>query len=193
MKKKILIILGHPSRESFCHALSDAYKRGALASGAEVREIRVGDLNFNPNLAHGYRRITELEDDLVGAQNQIQWAQHLVFVYPTWWWAMPALLKGFVDRVFLPGFGFKYRTGSIWWDKLLTGKTARLIVTMDAPVWYYWVINRGRTHTAMKKMTLEFCGIKPVRTTTFGSVKRSSEQQRSAWLEKVLNIGKASA
>ncbi len=190
MTKKTLIIHGHPNKESFCSALSQAYKAGALDAGAEVRELKVGDLKFNPNLAHGYRKRTELEADLIKAQDSIKWADHLVFVYPTWWGTMPAQLKGFIDRTFLPGFAFKYRDDSIWWDRLLKGRTARLIVTMDAPVWFYWLVYGRPGHNAMKKMVLEFCGIKPVRITSFGSVKRSSEKERAQWLAKVENLGK---
>ena len=191
MGKKTLIIHGHPNKESFCSALSQAYKAGALDAGAEVRELEVGDLQFNPNLAHGYRKRTELEADLLKAQDSIKWADHLVFVYPTWWGTMPALLKGFIDRTFLPGFAFKYRDDSIWWDRLLKGRTARLIVTMDAPVWFYWLAYGRPGHNAMKKMVLEFCGIKPVRITSFGSVKRSSEKERARWLAKVESLGRA--
>jgi len=186
---KILLINGHPSRESFCYALSQAYKQGAQSVGAEVREINIGDLKFSPNLAHGYRKRTELEEDLLKAQDSIRWAEHLVFSYPTWWGTMPALLKGFIDRTFLPGFAFKYRDNSIWWDRLLTGRSARVIVTMDSPVWFFRLVNGKPGHKAMKKMILEFCGIKPVRITSFGSVKRSSENQRIRWLEKVKRLG----
>lgn len=185
----ILLIHGHPSKESYCFALAQAYKQGALSAGAEVREIHVGDLQFNPNLAHGYRKITELEDDLIRAQDAIRWAEHLVFVYPTWWGTIPALLKGFIDRTFLPGFAFKYRGNSPWWDRLLTGRSARLIVTMDAPVWFFRMVYGKPGHNAMKKMILEFCGIKPVKITSFGSVKRSSEKQRISWLDKVRHLG----
>ena len=62
--KKILIINGHPDKESFNFALAAAYKKGAIASGAEVKEINVYDLNFNPNLQFGYRQRTELEAEL---------------------------------------------------------------------------------------------------------------------------------
>ena len=186
---KIVIINGHPDRESFCHALSQAYKQGAQGAGAEVREINVGDLKFSPNLAHGYRKITGLEEDLLKAQDSIKWAEHLVFVYPTWWGTMPALLKGFIDRTFLPGFAFKYRDNSTWWDRLLTGRSGRMIVTMDAPVWFFRIVYGKPGHNAMKKMILEFCGIKPVRITSFGSVKRSSDKQRIRWLEQVKRLG----
>lgn len=188
---KILLINGHPSRESFCYALSQAYKQGAQSAGAEVREINVGDLKFSPNLPHGYRKITDLEEDLLKAQDSIKWAEHLVFVYPTWWGTMPALLKGFIDRTFLPGFAFKYRDNSPWWDRLLTGRSARMIVTMDAPVWFFRFVYGKPGHNAMKKMILEFCGIKPVKITSFGSVKRSSEKQRENWLKRVRTLGES--
>ena len=187
--KKVLVINGHPDKGSLCYALSQAYKLGAQGAGAEVREINVGDLKFNPNLAHGYRKITELEEDLLKAQDSINWAEHLVFVYPTWWGTMPALLKGFIDRTFLPGFAFKYRDNSSWWDRLLKGRSARLIVTMDAPVWFYWLAYGRPGHNAMKKAILEFCGIKPVKITSFGSVKRSNDKQRVRWLDKVRQLG----
>lgn len=161
--KKILIINGHPDKESFCFALAENYKMGAYITNANVKLVHLIDLKFNPILTHGYRKISELEPDLVQIQQDIVWADHLVFVYPNWWSTFPALLKGFIDRVFVPNFAFKYRENSPFWDKLLKGKTARLIVTMDTPWWYYWLINRRPGHNAMKIGVLEFCGIKPVK------------------------------
>lgn len=148
-------------------------------------------MKFSPNLADGYRKITELEEDLIRSQDSIRWAEHLVFVYPTWWGTMPALLKGFIDRTVLPGFAFKYRDNSPWWDRLLTGRSARMIVTMDAPVWFFRLVYGKPGHNAMKKMILEFCGIKPVKKTSFGSVKRSSEKQRESRLKGVRTPGES--
>lgn len=187
--RKILIINGHPDKESYCFALAEAYSKGALASGAEVQEIVVADLQFSPNLQFGYRKRTELEPDLKDSWEKIQWADHLVWVYPVWWGSIPAILKGFVDRVFLPGFVFKKRENSLWWDKLLTGKSARIISTLDQPAWYYWLVNRQPSHNAMKKQTLEFCGVKPVRVTTIGPIRLSKEEFRKKWLTKVENLG----
>ncbi|MGE5701107.1 MAG: NAD(P)H-dependent oxidoreductase [Clostridia bacterium] len=188
--KKIVLILGHPASDSFNRALLDAYKRGALSQGAEVRELHLGEMSFDPNLAFGYRGSQPLEPDLVQAQELIRWAEHLVFFYPSWWGTMPALLKGFIDRVFLPGFGFKYRKGSSLWDKLLAGRTARLVVTMDAPVWYYYLVQGRPGHKAMKQAILEFCGIKPVRVTNIAEVRKSSDALRSKWLSQAENLGK---
>ena len=187
--KKILIINGHPDVVSYSSALAAAYKNGALASGAEVREIVVAELRFNPNLQYGYRQRVELETDLLEAREKISWADHLVWIYPIWWGGWPALLKGFIDRVFLPGFAFKYRENSVWWDRLLAGRSGHVINTLDQPGWYYWLINGRPGYYAMKKMVLEFSGIKPVRTTVLGPMRSSTDATRAKWLEKIEKSG----
>ena len=192
-KKKILIVQGNPDKNSFCDALAEAYKKGAFDANAEVKEINIREIEFNPNLAFGYKKRVELEQGLIESQHLIKWADHLVFVYPTWWGTMPALLKGFIDRVFLPGFGFQYRDDSVWWDKLLKGKSARLIVTMDTPPWYFRLIYGQPGHKAMKKSTLGFCGIKPVRISSIGPVKHSKKSKRISWLNQVQKLGEKTA
>ncbi len=186
---KILLINGHPDKESYNYALAASYKKGAIASGAEIREINIGELSFNPNLEFGYRKRTELEPDLLNAQESIQWAEHIVWVYPVWWGSVPAIMKGFLDRVLLPGFAFKKREGSVWWDKYLTGKTSRIICTMDQPSWYYRWINGRPSHIAMKKLTMNFIGIKKVRITAIGPLRLSKKEFRLKWLKKVEKLG----
>lgn len=188
--KKILIIQGHPDSESYNTALAEAYKKGAKAAGAEIKEILIRDLNFNPNLEFGYRKRTELEPDLLAAWEKIKWADHLVWIYPVWWGSLPAIMKGFIDRLFLPGFAFKKRENSPWWDKLLTGKSARIISTLDQPAWYYWLINKQPSYFAMKKLTLNFVGISPVKATTIGPIRLSKDDYRQKWLDKVERLGK---
>ncbi len=190
MHKKVLIVLGHPNNESFCGALAASYREGAAAAEAEVRELKLGDLDFEPILRLGYKETQELEPDLVAAQESIKWADHIVWVYPIWWGTMPALLKGFLDRTFLPGFAFKYRENSPWWDKYLTRRSARIIVTMDAPPIYDSLMYFGGGRRTMKKAVLEFCGIKPVGVTAFGSVKSSDAAKRDKWLAAVKELGK---
>jgi NAD(P)H dehydrogenase (quinone) len=188
--KKVLVINGHPDKESFCYALAERYKKGADAAGAECKLVHLIDLKFNPILTFGYRKISELEPDLLKMQQEITAADHLVFVYPNWWSTLPALLKGFIDRVFVPTFAFKYRPNSPFWDKLLKGKTARLIVTMDTPQWYYWLINKNAGHNAMKVGILEFSGIKPVKISSFAIIKSSNATKRNKWLDNVETLGK---
>lgn len=187
--KKILLINGHPDRESFNFGLSDAYKKGAEKSGAEIKEINIRELNFNPNLEFGYRKRTELEPDLLDAQEKLKWADHIVWIYPVWWGSVPAIMKGFLDRVLLPGFAFQKREGSVWWDKYFTGKTSRIICTMDQPLWYYKLVYRSPSHNAMKKLTMQFIGVKSVKITSIGPVRLSTDKFREKWLNKVEQLG----
>jgi putative NADPH-quinone reductase len=188
--KKILVINGHPNPASLNHALAEAYIAGATESGAQVEYLQIGKLAFNPNLQYGYQQRTELEPDLVDAWKKIQWADHLVWIHPVWWGGLPALMKGFIDRLFLPGMAFRYRENSVWWDKLLTGKTAHIISTMDQPAWYYRLFFGQPSVNQLKKSVLEFCGVKPVRLTTFGIIKTASEAQRKKWITKAELLGK---
>lgn len=187
--KKILIINGHPDKESFNFALSSAYKKGAISSGADVKEINIRELNFNPNLEFGYRKRTELEPDLLNAQEKLKWAEHIVWVYPVWWSSVPAIMKGFLDRVLLPGFAFTKRENSLLSDKGLTGKTARIICTLDQPVWYYSLIYKSPSHNAIKKGTLHYIGVQKVRITAIGPIRLSKENNRTKWLTKVEKLG----
>lgn len=190
MGKKILIINGHPNKDAFNNGIALAYKKGAENTGAEVKEIVIADLQFNPNLQFGYQKRTELEPDLVEAWEKIKWAEHLVWVHPVWWGGLPAITKGFIDRLFLPGFAFQYRENSVWWDKLLKGKTAHIITTLDQPSWYYWLVYGRPSVNQLKKSTLEFCGIKPVRVTYIGVVKTATPEIRNKWIEKVVVLGR---
>lgn len=189
MKKKILIINGHPNRESFNFGIVAAYKEGAKESGAEVRSINIADLDFNPNLQFGYQKRTEVEPDLLQAWEDIQWADHLVWVHPVWWGGLPAMMKGFIDRLFLPGFAFQYRENSLFWDKLLKGKSARIITTLDQPSWYYALIYGRPSVNQLKKSTLLFCGISPVKVTYLGIIKTSDATKRHKWLQKIKQLG----
>ncbi len=188
--KKIAIINGHPNKESFNFGVAEAYKKGATEEGAEIKEIIITDLNFNPNLQFGYQKRMELEPDLLKAWEIIQWADHLVWVHPVWWGGLPALMKGFIDRLFLPGFAYKYKENSVWWDKLLKGKTAHIITTLDQPGWYYRLMYGRPSVNQLKKSTLEFCGIKPVKVTYLGIIRDSKEEQRKTWLKKAESLGR---
>ncbi len=193
MRKKIVLINGHPNPESFNYGIAEAYKRGARKLGAEIKEIIISELNFNPNLKFGYQKRTELEPDLLEAWEKIKWAEHLVWVHPVWWGGFPALMKGFIDRLFLPGFAFRYRENSIWWDKLLTGKTAFIITTLDQPGWYYWFAYGRPSVNQLKKSILRFCGVKPVKVKYIAFVRNSDEQKRRKWLAEIERLGERKA
>jgi len=162
--RRIVIIVGHPGAESLCHTLATDYQKGAEGAGARVEVLDLAQLRFQSDLEKGQDGDQPLEPDLVRAQTLLAAADHLVFVHPNWWGTYPARLKGFLDRVLLPGFAFRYRDGGNLVDQLWKGKTARLMVTMDGPSWWYrWVMGGGGDR-ALRKSTLEFCGVRVVGT-----------------------------
>lgn len=187
--KRILMILGTPKSAGLCHALAQAYAQGARGEGHVVRQLKLGELSFDPVLHDGYDQGQALEPDLLEAQRLIHWAEHLVFVYPVWWGGLPALLKGFFDRVLLPGFAFKYRGQSQRWDKLLSGRNADLLVTLDTPPWYFRWIYGAPAHRQMIRTILGFSGIKTRRLAEFAPVRPSSEEQRQSWLRRAETLG----
>lgn len=190
MSRSIVILLGHPDRDSLCGALAERYHQATVAAGHRVQLFALGELDFDPILRHGYRQIQPLEPALQQINAAIADCQHLVLVYPTWWGGMPALLKGFFDRALLPGVAFRYRKDSVWWDRLLAGRSARVITTLDTPPWYYRWVYRMPGHQQVRRTILEFCGIKPVKITAFGPVRSSTPAQRDTWLRQAEQLGR---
>lgn len=184
-KKRTLVILGHPDSNSFSGYLALEFVNNAKESGKDVRFLKLGEMQFDPVLRHGYKQRQELEPDLVHLRDSILWAEHIAFFYPIWWGAMPALLKGALDRVLLPGFAFQYRRNSQFWDRLLVGRSAHIFTTMDTPPWYFRLIYRMPGHHQMKRTILEFCGIKPVKITSFGPVRTATQIKIDQWTTKV--------
>lgn len=182
---RVLVILGHPRLDSFCGALAGAYEAGVRAAGCEVQRLDLARLAFDPNVHLPYPRDQALEPDLARAQALIRWADHLVFVYPAWWGTLPALLKGFLDRVLTPGFAFAADDEDpSSWAKLLKGRSAHLLVTMDTPPWAYRLVYRQPGHQAMRRATLGFCGVAPTFVSTFGPVKPATAETRAQWLDR---------
>ena len=104
--KKILVINGHPVPGSYCEALKNTYCSSAEKAGAEVVQINIANLDFDPVLHHGYKIIQPLEEDLINAQKAIEAADHIMIIFPVWWGGVPAGLKGFLDRTCIPTAAF---------------------------------------------------------------------------------------
>ncbi len=188
-KLKVLLITGHPRTNSLSYALADAYEEGALKSGAAVERLDLATMQFDPHVLTISPREQLEEDDLKRAQCLILWANHIVFVYPTWWGTVPALLKGFLDRVLTNEFAFNEVEGGTGYEGLLNNKSARVITTMDTPNWVYnWIYGRPG-HKAMQRATLGFCGISPVKITAFGPVRYSTDKERKQWVKSARQLG----
>ena len=188
---RILVLTGHPRAESFCAALAERYVDGARAAGHEVRLRALSEIG--PDLVapdyHGDGGVlpawvTDLQADLT-------WCEHWVIVAPMWWGGLPAGLEAVFDRVLLPGFAFRYHREGIGWDRLMKGRSARAILTMDTPPFVLrWLWGRPILRR-LKIQVFGFCGFAPVRFTTFGVVRKSTPEKRAAWLAEVEALGRS--
>jgi putative NADPH-quinone reductase len=194
-KKKVFVLLGHPVIQSSLGSLADAYIEGAKESGHEVRRVNIADVTFDPILHNAYNDVQPLESDLVMIQENFKWADHIVILYPNWWCTMPALLKGMFDRMYVPGFAFRFkkdrsgkRTGKV--EPLLKGKSGRVIVTTGTHPWLIRIIFGDFTNE-LSRGILWFSGISPVRVTTLGpSDEHTPAHKRETWRKKIYQLGK---
>ena len=190
MGQKILIVNGNPKSNSFCHALADQYVE-ATHPEHEVRTIKLHELSFNPDLTHGYEEAQTLEPDLVAFQQALIWAEHVVFVIPVWWGGVPAKFKGLIDRTFLPDFAFKCTSGNGFPEKLLKGRTADVVYTMDTPPFYYRWIQGNPVCKQIKRTILDYCGLKQKSVLYIGPIIHSTEVKRAKWLGRMAKLAHA--
>jgi putative NADPH-quinone reductase len=190
---RIALLQGHsdPSGERFGRALAQAYAKGAEEAGHEVKMIDIATLDF-PLL----RSKKEWEqglypDSIRQAQDSIRWAQHVVIFYPLWLGSMPALLKAFLEQVMRPGFAFSKVESGTSWKKLLTGKSARIVVTMGMPALVYRWYFGAHSLKSLERNILGFVGIGPIRETLIGMIETCGAAKREKWLEKLRALGHA--
>jgi putative NADPH-quinone reductase len=196
MQRRVLLIQGHPdaAHAHLCGALERAYEEGALAAGHEVRHIQVADLNFPLLKSQDEWEHGPLPASLQGPQNDIGWAQHIVFFFPLWLGDMPALLKGFLEQVARPGFAFGSADAKMAMaNKGLKGRSARIVVTMGMPGLIYKWYFRAHSIKSMKRNILGFVGIDPVRDSVIGMTGQLNAAKARRWLDRMNALGRASA
>ena len=186
---KLLVVVGHADRASFTHAMARCYETAARAAGARTELLELATLQFDPVLREGYRGIQPLEPDLLRAQAAIEASDHVAWFFPTWWAGPPALVKGFIDRAFLPGFAFRNLPGRALPQKLLRGRSARLVTSMDAPWFWYALYYRSALHASFIAATLRYVGFSPVRSTTVFGLRNASARGRERILQRLTRAG----
>ncbi len=189
MTRRIAILQGHPdaSGNHLLNAMADAYAEGARSSGHEVRRIEVAKLDFPLLRTQAEFESDKLPPALVQARDDMRWAEHWVFLFPLWHGTMPALLKGFLEHIFRPGFAMEYREKQFP-KRLLAGRSARVVVTMGMPVvlyrWYFGALGVR----AFERSMLGFAGIKPIRESFYG-LTFADQKKRLRWIEDMRRYG----
>lgn len=194
--KRILLIQGHPdaSQPHFCHALAKAYRESALAAGHAVHAIDIATLDFPLLRSQQDWEQGAVPPALAGAQADIAWAEHLVLFFPLWLGDMPALLKAFLEQVARPGFAFHYeRTQGTFTRKALTGRSARVVVTMGMPALLYRWYFRAHSVRALERNILGFVGMAPVHETLIGMMGTAKQKECQKWLAKLRQLGAQAA
>lgn len=196
---KILVIIGTAVPDTLCHALATAYSNAATAAGAQLRII---DLATDPVPAVATsladvrmpRRSSPPPDPaVVRYREEIVWADHLVFVFPQWWGTYPAAMKAFIDAAFAAGLAHRYHATGRGWDRLLKGRTARIITTFDSPVWWsrYYYASPGER--ALRVATLGYCGVKTLATTRLSQVRHRDPAIIDGWIARAGRLGESDA
>ncbi|MBA3789109.1 NAD(P)H-dependent oxidoreductase [Patescibacteria group bacterium] len=185
---RIFILLGNPDTHSLAGDFADVYEREARKAGHEIKRLNLGDLHFDPILHKGYKMIQELEPDLKLVQENMKWCEHFVLLYPLWWSSMPALLKGMWDRMFLPGFAFHMHKNKMGWDKLLKGRTARVIIlSKNWPILIRSLF--GNFTNEISRALLGFAGFK-VHLTEIGHSENATPALLTKWEKNIANLAR---
>ncbi len=196
MHKRILLIQGHPDcgHSHLCEALEHAYEDGARSRGHEVRRIHVSELEFPLLKSQEEWEHGALPPTLQSAQDDIRWAQHIVFFFPLWLGDMPAMLKGFLEQVARPGFAFgPADSHTSMRTRGLLGRSARLVVTMGMPGILYRLYFRAHSIKSIKRNILQFVGIEPVRNSIVGMAAQMTPKKAGRWFARMDALGREAA
>lgn len=191
MTRKVLLVQAHPDAGGghFGDALAKHYADGAASAGHEVRVRRINEAEFPLLTSQAEWRDGPVPPAIADAQQDLSWSEHLVFFYPLWMGDMPALLKAWIEQVMRPGFAFSEPKGKFP-EKLLGGRSARIVVTMGMPGLFYRIFYRAHSVHSFRRNILRFAGIRPVRLSLVGLVEGGAAR-RDRWLDRMTRLGQA--
>jgi putative NADPH-quinone reductase len=191
MRRNILILDGHPdpTNERFVHALAASYREGAEQGGHTVLAIRLADLQFPLLRSQADYERGEPAEAVRRCQDAMNWATHVVILYPLWLGSMPAMLKALFEQMLRPGFAYSSLKLGRLPVKFLTGKSARIVVTMGMPAIVYRWFYRAHSLRTLQRNILKFVGFRRVRSTLIGGIAGLSSQDRGRWLDELRTLG----
>lgn len=188
----VLILIDHPWKGSFNYTIMKAFSDGLREKGHSIDRIDLNKDQFNPVFSEkelaGYAEGISLDPQVNDYQQRLLAADHLAMIFPIWWNVMPARMKGWMDKVLLPGFAFT--KGQFPEPMLDHIQGATVLTTTGAPDDVHRREYHNALHWVLSKGTLEFCGISPVEWLNFGEAGFVPQEVHEAWLEEVRTYAK---
>ncbi len=185
---RIAVVVGHARTGTYCEALGESYARGAEAGGHQANLFITSRMTFDPILHTGFERVQPLEPDLQAAHDAMIAADHLVFIFPLWLGTMPAILKGFLERVMQPDLVGLSKQGRF--PRILKGKSARIVITMGMPGFVYRWFFGAHALKMLKRNILGFVGVHPIRSLICGNIEGVGPAGRLKWLKQMEAFGR---
>ncbi len=184
----ILIVYSHPYSKSFNHAIKKSVETVLKDFGHQVRVRDLYKGSFDPVLSVtdlAAIRSGKVPSDIKNEQKHVAWADAFVVIHPVWWTGLPAMMKGYIDRVLSFGFAYTYENGAP--KGLLTGKKVFIINTTGSPYDYYSQIGM---HAVLKRTSDEgiyaFCGMEVIEHIFLGAVPAVTDDVRKGYLLDVV-------
>jgi putative NADPH-quinone reductase len=190
---KATIVFNHPYDGSFCNAILKSVTTGLKKGNHTIDVIHLDKEGFNPVMTGAdltaFRDKKTIDPKVIGYNNRIKDADHLIFIFPIWWELMPAMTKGFIDKVIFPGVAYEYKTASNTTMKPLWTniKGVTMITTMNTPGIAYWGIFGNAIKKAVMTGTFWKTGFKNRKWISFNMVKMVSVEKRKKWLTEMEN------
>lgn len=185
----VLVILGHPSKGSFNHAIANTVIETLSNNGHEVFFHDLYEEKFNPILSdQEIPKGVLLEGVIEEHCNEISKAEGIVIIHPNWWGQPPAILKGWVDRVVRAGVAYEFKEGDSGEGipiGLLKAKTALVFNTSNTPRERELQVFGDPLEILWKNCVFDFCGVKNFHRRMFGVIVTSKLEERLEWLKEV--------
>ncbi|WP_192349984.1 NAD(P)H-dependent oxidoreductase [Algoriphagus sp. Y33] len=188
---KVAIVFNHPYEGSFCNAILNSVMTGLRLSNHEVDLIHLDKDNFNPVMSSAdlkaFRDKKPVDPMVLEYKTRLEQVDHLIFIFPIWWELMPAMTKGFIDKVIFPGVAYDYVNDSSTkmkplWNKV---KGVTMITTMNTPGFLYWGIFGNAIQKALMRGTFWKLGYKNRKWISFNMVKMVPSEKRIKWLNNI--------
>jgi putative NADPH-quinone reductase len=186
---KIAIVFNHPYEGSFCNAILQSVVRGLHRAGHETDVLHLDNEGFNPVMTaedlNGFRLGAPGDPQVINYRQRLATADHLVFIFPIWWELMPAMTKGFIDKVIFPGVAYDYdRSGRFprMVKKFQRLKGITLITTMNSASLVYRLIFGNAIKRALFTGTFWKMGYGNRKWINLSMVKFVAEEKRKKWL-----------